>query len=175
MDRYRYPIGQFEPVREPTSEQRNTWIEVISVMPANLRMTVSNLTMDQLLTPYRPGGWTVQQVVHHMADNDMNAYIRFKRALTEDDPVSSSYREDSWAQLSDYQNTPIETSIVLLEALHSRFAVLLRSLPPSDFNRTFTSPTHGRMSLDLAAQRFAWHNQHHIAQIESLKNRMGWN
>jgi hypothetical protein len=174
MDPIRYPIGHFEPIQQPTPEQRNGWIKDISQMPTILRLTVQNLTIEQLYTQYRPGGWTVQQLVHHMADNDMNAYIRFKRALTEDHPTASSYREDLWAELSDYRNTPIETSLVLLESLHSRFEALLCSLSPSDFQRTFTSPTHGLMNLDAATQRYAWHSRHHIAQIASLKDRFGW-
>jgi uncharacterized damage-inducible protein DinB len=173
MDHLRYPIGRFEAVQSPTPEQRSRWIEDISEMPKMVRLTVQNLTMEQLLTEYRPGGWTVRQVVHHMADNDMNAFIRFKRALTEDSPTAGSYREDLWAELSDYE-TPIEASIILLESLHSRFAALLYSLRPSDYQRTFTSPTHGEMTLDVAAQRYAWHGRHHIAQIASLKERMGW-
>jgi uncharacterized damage-inducible protein DinB len=174
MEHFRYPIGQFEPMEQPTAEQRNRWIEDISVMPKALRLTVQNLTLEQLLTRYRPGGWTVQQVVHHMADNDMNAFIRFKKALTEDNPTAGSYREDLWAELSDYRNPPIETSLVLLESLHSRFVALLCSLLPSDFKRTFTSPTHGLMTLDVATQRYAWHGRHHMAQITSLKDRLAW-
>ena len=138
-----------------------------------LRLSVQNLNIEQLLTQYRPKGWTLQQVIHHMADNDMNAFIRFKRALTEDSPVASSYREDVWAELSDYQ-TPIESSLSLLESIHIRFVAILRSLHSSDFKRTFTSPTHGVMSLDVATQRFIWHDRHHIAQITALKERMGW-
>ncbi|NIK76474.1 hypothetical protein FHS15_001599 [Paenibacillus castaneae] len=134
---------------------------------------MQHLSSGQLLTPYRPGGWTVQQVVHHMADNDMNAFIRFKRALTEDVPTASSYHEDLWAELMDYQ-TPIETSLVLMHSIHSRFVALLHSLHPTDYQRMFISPTHGLMSLDAAAQRYAWHGRHHIAQIASLKERMDW-
>ncbi|MDP5272880.1 YfiT family bacillithiol transferase [Chengkuizengella axinellae] len=173
MDHLRYPIGIFEPIHNPNHEHRNIWIEEIIEIPKTLRHTVQNLTLDQLKTPYRSGGWTVQQVVHHMADNDMNAYIRFKRALTEENPISSSYREDLWAELSDY-DTSIESSLFLLEHLHNRFSALLRSLEPSEFQRAMTSPTHGVMSLDVAAQRYVWHGQHHIAQIASLKKRMGW-
>ncbi|AJY78014.1 metal-dependent hydrolase [Paenibacillus beijingensis] len=173
MDHYRYPIGHFEPIDSPTAEQRSRCIEEIKEIPSILRLAVQNLTMEQLLTPYRPGGWTVLQVVHHMADNDMNAYIRFKRGLTEDSPLAGSYREDLWAERSDYR-TPVETSLVLLESLHIRFADLLRSLHSSDFKRTFTSLTHGVMSLNVATQRYAWHGRHHIAQIVSLKERMGW-
>lgn len=166
-DQLRYPIGQFEPVMNSTPEQRSRWIEDISDMPKALRMTVHHLTPEQLLASYRPGGWTIQQVVHHMADNDMNAYIRFKRALTEPNPTAGTYREDLWAEGCDYRDTPVETSILLIEALRSRFVTLLYSLSPDDFRRTFVSPTHGAMSLDIAIQRFAWHGRHHLAQIRT--------
>jgi hypothetical protein len=174
MNQLQYPIGQFEQIEQPTPEQRNSWIDDISEMPKKLQLTVQNLTLEQLHTQYRPGGWTVQQVVHHMADNDMNAFIRFKKGLTEDNPTASTYREELWAELSDYHKTPIETSLALLESLHSRFVILLHSLSSSDFQRKFTSPTHGVMTLDVATQRYAWHNRHHIAQIVSLKERLGW-
>jgi hypothetical protein len=173
VDHLRYPIGEFEPIHNPTTEQLSRWILDISELSTILRRTIHNLTSEQLLTPYRPGGWTVQQVVHHMSDNDMNAFIRFKRALTEDSPAASSYREDLWAELSDY-GTPVETSLIILESIHIRFVALLRSLRPCDFERTFKSPTHGIMSLYVATQRYAWHGRHHIAQIASLKERMGW-
>ncbi|QYR20746.1 putative metal-dependent hydrolase [Paenibacillus sp. sptzw28] len=174
MDSRSYPLGKFVPEEQPTSEHRKRWIEDIAQIPRMLRLTVQNLNSGQLLTPYRPGGWNVQQVVHHLADNDMNAYIRFKRALTEEAPFAGTYREELWAELSDYQDTPIEASLLLIESLHQRFVVLLRSLSPDQFQRTFTSPTHGRMTLDIATQRYAWHARHHIAQIDSLKERMGW-
>ncbi len=173
-DHIRFPVGQFEPVQNPTPEQRNKWIQEISELPKLLRLTVQNLSIDQLHTQYRAGGWTVQEVVHHMADNDMNALIRFKKALTEDNPIASSYREDLWAELSDYQNTPIEISLNLIESIHSRFEILLSSLSTYEFQRTFKSPTHGFMNLDVAIQRYAWHGKHHVAQIESLKQRFGW-
>ena len=171
LDSLRYPIGQFNATPNPTLEDRIKWIQDIAEIPIILRLTVQDLTEKQLHIPYRPGGWTVCQVVHHMADNDMNAYIRFKRALTEDNPTAGSYREDLWAELSDYR-TPIEPSLVLIDSIHSRFVVILRSLHLSDFQKTFTSPTHGEMSLDVATQRYAWHGRHHIAQIDSLKKRL---
>jgi len=167
LDSLRYPIGQFNATPNPTPEDRIKWIQDIAEIPLILRLTVQDLTEEQLHIPYRPGGWTVSQVVHHMADNDMNAYIRFKRALTEDNPTAGSYREDLWAELSDYR-TPIEPSLVLIDSIHSRFVALLRSLHLSDFQKTFTSPSHGEMSLDVATQRYAWHGRHHIAQIASL-------
>lgn len=173
MDHLRYPIGRFEPIPNPTPEQLDSWITDISELSDTVRQTICNLTSEQLHTPYRPGGWTVRQVVHHMSDNDMNAFIRFKRALTENQPTASSYREDLWAELSDY-GVPVETSLILMESVRSRFVALLRSLHPCDFGRTFMSPTHGVMNLYVATQRYAWHGRHHLAHIASLKNRMGW-
>lgn len=173
MDRIRYPLGLFEPIQNPTQVQRARWVMDMLALPAELRSTVEPLTRDQLFTPYRPGGWTVQQVVHHMADNDINAYIRFKLALTEDATLAGTYREDLWAEQIDYE-APIELSIGLLDALHRRFAALLLSLPSIEFQITFTSPTHGPMSLDVATQRFAWHGRHHLAQITALIERSGW-
>ena len=174
MDRLRYPIGQFTVVQEITEEQRNQVIQSIAEIPDRLRHAVDGLGLEQLATPYRSEGWTVQQVVHHLADAEMNAYIRFKRGLTENRPLAGTFREDLWAELDDYQDTPIETSISLLEALHNRFVKLLLKLKPSDFERLVTSPTHGDMTLDVAIQRFSWHARHHIAQITSLRERMGW-
>ncbi len=173
MDILRYPIGSFTAVLEPTEEQRKQFIESIVEMD-NLRKAVEGLNLEQLNTPYRNGGWSLQQVVHHLADAEMNAYIRFKRGLTEEHPLAGTFREDLWAELDDYKDTPIETSILLLETLHSRFVTLLRRLKPSDFEKVVTSPTYGDMTLNIAVQRFSWHAQHHIAQITSLRNRMGW-
>ncbi|MEC0128200.1 YfiT family bacillithiol transferase [Paenibacillus pabuli] len=173
-DSIRYPLGQFELVVQPTSIQRDKWINDIAEMPKILRCTVQDLTVDQLHIPYRQGGWTIRQIVHHLADNNMNAYIRFKKALTEDTPISTTYREDLWAELFDYKNEPIDTSLILIEALHHRFITLLRSLSSIEFSKQFISPTHGTMSLDAAIQRYVWHGQHHIEQINQLKRRMGW-
>jgi uncharacterized damage-inducible protein DinB len=173
-DSIRYPIGQFLAVQEPTEEQRKQFIKSIAEMPDKLRHAVEGLGLEQLKTPYRPGGWTLQQVVHHLADAEMNAYIRFKRGLTEDHPLAGGFQEDLWAELADYKNTPIETSILIFDALHSRFVNLLVKLKPTDFKRSVTSPTHGEMTLDIAVQRFSWHAHHHIAQITSLRERMKW-
>ncbi|WP_440109530.1 YfiT family bacillithiol transferase [Paenibacillus sp. QZ-Y1] len=174
-DNIRYPLGQFKlAVQNPTSEERDKWINDIGEMPKILRYTVQGLSMEQLQIPYRQGGWTIKQIVHHLADNNMNAYIRFKKALTEDNPTSTTYREDLWAELFDYKDEPIDTSLILIEALHSRFITLLRSLSTVEFSKQLTSPTHGIMSLNVATQRYVWHGQHHIAQINQFKNRMGW-
>ncbi|MBB6675192.1 YfiT family bacillithiol transferase [Cohnella nanjingensis] len=174
MDPLSHPIGTFRPEENPTSARRAAWIAEIAALPGRLRSAVGHLATGQLETPYRPGGWTVRQVVHHLADNDMNAYIRFKRALTEEAPLASSYREDLWAELDDYRDTPIENSLVLLATLRERFVILLRSRSPHEFRRAFTSPAHGEMTLDHALQRYDWHGRHHLAQIQSLAARMGW-
>ncbi|WP_426446167.1 YfiT family bacillithiol transferase [Paenibacillus sp. S-38] len=173
MDTYRFPIGPFQEVPNPSPDQRREWMEGIMGLAPALRLAVHPMTEAQLLTPYRPGGWTVQQVVHHMADNDMNAFLRFKRALTEDSPAAGTYREDRWAELGDYR-MPLDPSLALLEAVHQRFAALLLTLQPADYARSFVSPTYGALNLDTALQRFVWHNRHHTAQIASLKARMVW-
>jgi uncharacterized damage-inducible protein DinB len=174
MDHLRYPIGHFVPISNPTIEERNYVIDLIPDISKTLKEMTGPLNLEQLQTAYRPDGWTIQQVVHHIADNDMNAYLRFKRALTEDEPLASSYREDSWAELGDYKEAPIETSITLLESLHSRFYILLRNLGPDDFIRTLRTQLLGVITVDTALQRFVWHNQHHMAQIHSLLDRKRW-
>ncbi|MCC3376094.1 YfiT family bacillithiol transferase [Cohnella sp. REN36] len=174
LDNRSFPIGLFAPEERPTDAHRAAWIAEIAALPARLREAVAHLDAERLGTPYRPGGWTVRQVVHHLADNDMNACIRLKRALTEESPLAGTYREDRWAELVDYRETPVETSLVLLGALRERLVALLRALAPSDWRRVFTSPTHGEMTVELAVQRFDWHGRHHLAQIVSLAERMGW-
>lgn len=173
MNRIQYPIGRFEPVLNQTTEQRNQLMNEFPQLIISLRDTVHNLKEEQLHIPYRPDGWTTQQIVHHMADNDMNAYIRFKRALTEAEPIASSYREDLWAELPDYCDVPIETSLVLIEMLHARFHALLQQLSPDDFSRKLSTQKLGLVPLDIALQAFVWHSKHHTAQIESLMQRLG--
>ncbi|MCM3783464.1 putative metal-dependent hydrolase [Neobacillus mesonae] len=167
MDHLRYPIGQFEPIRQLSDEARQDFIHQLPEVSIKLRRLTRHLNSDQFLTPYRPEGWNIQQVIHHMADNDMNAYIRFKRALTEAEPVASSYREDLWAELEDYKAFSAEESIHLLEILHKRFFVLLISLVPDDFRRKLRTDALGTITLDTALQRLLWHNRHHTAQIEA--------
>lgn len=164
----RYPIGRFAPPKEVTSESRSLLIEEIPQLVRELKEAIEALKAaqsDPLNYCYRPGGWTVRQIVHHMADNDMNAYIRFKRALTEDGPRASSYREDLWAELADGKEMPIEHSLMLIEVLHSRFYYLLKALRDEQFERTLVTEVLGSISLDAALQRFIWHNRHHIAHI----------
>lgn len=174
VDKSRFPMGHFEPILNPSLEVRTFYIHQIPDITKNLRVLLKSLHIDQLQAPYRHDGWTIQQIVHHLADNDMNAYLRFKSALTEVEPLADSYREDLWANLSDYRDVHIEASLSLLEALHSRFIILLHGLSPDDFNRKLRTQVLGSITLDTALQRFVWHNRHHISQIESLILRKGW-
>lgn len=167
----RFPLGSFEPKVEPTLEERQSFIQQIPSIVPTLRQIIMKCPLSQLHMPYREEGWSIQQIVHHLADNDMNAYLRFKRALTEEEPMANSYREDLWAELSDYTEVPIENSLTLLETLHFRFLILLKDLQPEDFKRTMRTQVFGSITLDIALQRFVWHNQHHIAQITSILNR----
>jgi hypothetical protein len=165
MDKLRYPIGEFVAVQHLTNEDRKDLISQLPSIVDSLRDIVNNLSTEQLQLSYRPGGWTIQQVIHHMADNDLNAYLRLKRALTEDQPQASSYREDLWAEMDDYKYVPVETSLLLMQSLHSRLYVLLKGLPSDDFKRTFHTSVLGKISIDIALQRFVWHNRHHTEQV----------
>ncbi|WP_310832748.1 YfiT family bacillithiol transferase [Paenibacillus pedocola] len=174
MEHLSYPIGRFAAKENRTAEERNQDIQMIGRLSAGLSEAVRPLTSEQLNTPYRPGGWSVAQVVHHLSDTNMFAYLRFKRGLTEDAPQISTYRQDLWAEQSDYLEEPIESSLRLMEHLNPRFMTLLGSLSEADFARIFVSAGLGTMSLDTAIQRYIWHNSHHIAQITSLIKRSGW-
>ncbi|MBU5351121.1 YfiT family bacillithiol transferase [Paenibacillus silvae] len=173
-DHIRFPIGHFVPQLEITNEDRRGTIDQIPEITKTLREVTQHLQDEQLRTPYRTGGWTIIQIVHHLADNDMNAYIRFKRALTEEEPLASSYREDLWAFLPDYHELLMADSIQLLEILHKRFLTLLNSLHPDQFKRKLRTEVLGTISLDVALQRLVWHGQHHIAQIKAFKASQGW-
>ena len=174
MTDLRYPIGKFTYDGPLTEDRKRGLIEEIAKTPANLRSAAKGLSNEQLDTPYRPGGWTVRQVVHHLPDSHMNSYVRFKLALTEVDPTIKPYAEDRWAELADTKATPIDVSLTLLESLHSRWVLLLRSLQPQDFARTFRHPEMGVLNLDKYLALVAWHGRHHIAHITSLRERMGW-
>ena len=174
MSDLRYPIGRFTPDPNPTLDTRNHHIEQISGTPVCLRRAIAGLTNDQLRTPYRDSGWTVQQVVHHLPDSHLNAYIRFKWAMTEDAPTIKAYDETAWAKLKDSESTPVEVSLTLLESLHARWTVLLRSLRPEDFQRRFVHPESGPHDLDWLLHLYSWHGNHHVAHITSLRERMGW-
>jgi hypothetical protein len=175
MDDLRFPIGRFEPQQSYTAQQRTRFIDEIAATPQRLRQTVSGLSGEQLDTPYRPEGWTVRQVVHHVPESHMNSYIRFKLALTEEKPTVKPYDENAWAKLADVGQTPLEVSLTLLDSLHSRWTVLLRSLTESQFKREFTHPDIGLMTLERNLALYAWHGAHHIAHIARLRDRMGWN
>lgn len=171
----RYPIGKFErPAAPLTTEQRRQFIDAIAETPERLAAAVAGLTPAQLDTPYRPGGWTVRQVVHHLPDSHMNSYVRFKLALTEDEPTIKPYDEARWAELADSRETPVETSLALLENLHDRWVLLLRSLAPADWSRKFRHPALGPMSLDQNLALYAWHGRHHVAHITALHERNSW-
>ncbi len=169
-----YPIGKFSFPAPLTEDDRQKCLDDISHAPANLRAAVSGLSEDQLDTPYRPAGWSVRQVVHHVPDSHMNAYVRFKLALTEQEPTIKPYAEDRWAVLADTRTTPIEVSLMLLESLHTRWMRLLGSLAPADWKRTFRHPDLGVMNLERTLALYAWHGRHHVAHITSLRERSGW-
>jgi len=169
----KYPIGTFQFNDDVSSSVTNAWIKEIEDLPRLLRNAVEDLDNEQLDTAYRPGGWTVRQVIHHLADSHMNAYVRFKLTLTEDNPVIKPYDETKWAELSDY-TLPIDTSLLLLETLHKRWTNLLLSLTPTDMEKTFIHPDSGAVSLGENIGIYAWHGRHHLAHITSLCNRKGW-
>ena len=170
----RYPIGKAEMERDLDPEQRRELISRIERAPDRLREAVAGLNAEQLDTPYRPGGWTVRQVVHHVPDSHLNAYLRCKWALTEDEPLIKTYDEARWAELPDTRETPIEVSLALLEAVHTRWLAILRAMTPADFARRFNHPESGNQPLDRALALYAWHSRHHVAHITALRQREGW-
>ncbi|WP_199620118.1 YfiT family bacillithiol transferase [Paenibacillus alkalitolerans] len=173
MDQLRYPIGKFRWEGSASEEQISNWIDEIERLPGKLRDSVRNMTGEHLDTPYRPEGWTVRQVLHHVADSHMNSYVRFKLAVTEDRPTIKPYREEVWAELED-SSLPPEISLQLLDALTERWVVFLRSLTPAQLQRTFLHPESGATRIDQAIGLYAWHGAHHLAHVENLKQRMGW-
>jgi len=170
----RYPVGPFEFTGTLSNGQRQTLIDQIAATPEKMRAAVEGLSDEQLNTPYRPEGWTVRQVVHHVPESHMNSYVRFKLAITEEEPTIKPYFEDRWAQLDDAKQAPIGLSLSLLEALHERWVWFLRSLKEPDFQRTFRHPELGTVSLDKNVALYAWHGRHHVAHVTSLRERMGW-
>ncbi len=170
----RYPVGKFKWEGGLDEDARCRAIEDITATPARLCAAVQGLTPEQLDTPYREGGWTVRQVVHHLADSHMNAYTRFKLALTEDAPTIKPYDENRWSALEDARTAPLEISLELLEALHRRWVLMLRAMRPEDFARTFRHPELGIVSLEKNLGLYSWHGKHHVAHITSLRERMGW-
>jgi hypothetical protein len=170
----RFPIGKFSFPQSSTPEQRKEWIRDIAETPGKLRAAVGGLTEAQLNTPYRPGGWTVKQVVHHVPESHMNAYIRFKLALTEEEPAIKTYDEAAWAKLPDVESTNVEVSLSLVDNLHHRWVRLLESMDDAAFQRTFRHPEMGVVKLERNLALYAWHGKHHVAHITSLREREGW-
>jgi len=174
MEDLRYPIGKFQLTGATEPGQLAQWIADIAATPANLRAAVNGLSAEQIDTPYREGGWTIRQLVHHVPDSHMNAYVRFRLALTENEPTIKPYDESRWAELLDARTAPLELSLALLDSLHERWTLLLRSLSPDDWLRTFRHPELGLVSLDRNAGLYSWHGRHHVAHVLSLRKRMGW-
>jgi DinB superfamily len=170
----RYPIGRFTPDPNSSAETRGRHIGEIAGLPSRMRQAVGSLSPEQLDTPYREAGWTVRQVVHHVPDSHLNAYIRCKLALTEETPTIKPYDENAWARLKDSELTPIEVSLALLEAIHARWITLLRSLREEDFLRQFNHPEAGVRTVDWLVALYDWHGNHHLAHVTSLKERMNW-
>ena len=170
----RYPIGKVVLEERLSPEKRREYFDSIAATPEKLRAAVKGLSPQQLDTPYRDGGWTVRQVIHHLPDSHMNAFIRTKLALTEKNPTIKPYDENAFALLGDVSQTPVEVSLQLLELLHKRWDILLRSIRPEDFARTFQHPERGALTLDQNLCIYAWHGPHHVAHITALKERMGW-
>ena len=170
----RYPIGKFKFEGPLTDSQRGEFLDNIEQTPARLRASVQGLSPQQLDTPYREGGWTVRQLVHHVPDSHLNSYIRFKLALTEEEPTIKPYMEDRWAELEEARTAPIDVSLNLLDNLHRRWMLMLRSLKADDWKRTFRHPELGPISLEKNLALYSWHGRHHVAHITSLRERMGW-
>ncbi len=165
----RYPTGKVAFETDITDEKRRRWIESIRTTPGRLRAAAAGLTEAELDTPYRDGGWTLRQVIHHVPESHANAFIRFKLALTEDNPTIKPYDEDAWAKLPDVPRASIESSLRLVEALHERWVTLMEAMKPADFARPLMHPERGRITLDTLLQIYAWHGPHHIGHIEMVK------
>ena len=170
----RYPIGKFSFEGPLSDHQKAQFLDDIAQTPARLTNAVKGLSEQQLDTPYRDGGWTVRQVVHHIPDSHLNSYIRFKLALTEDEPTIRPYMEDRWAELPEAKTAPIELSLSLLEDLHKRWMLMLRAIQPAEWKRTFRHPDLGSMTLEKNLALYAWHGRHHVAHVTALRERMGW-
>jgi hypothetical protein len=169
----RYPVGKFDWTAPVDPAMREPAIAAIAALPARMREAVAGLTEQQLDTPYRPGGWTVRQVVHHVADSHANAFIRMKLGLTENAPTIKPYDQDTWAALPDMM-LPIDISLAIIDGVHARWAAICRSMSPAQFARTFNHPEIGAVTLDTQVQAYAWHSRHHVAHITSLRSRQGW-
>ncbi len=171
----RYPTGRFSSVKRPlTRDERASRIDAIRTHPVRIRAAVAGLGDEQLDTPYRDGGWTVRQVVHHVVDSHTNAYIRFRLAITEDKPTIRPYQEKLWAELPDAKTLPVETSLAILDGLHARWVALLEALTPEQFQRGLHHPEMGDLTVDVLLELYGWHGAHHVAHITALRERMRW-
>jgi uncharacterized damage-inducible protein DinB len=170
----RFPIGKFSYSGTLSPEDKTKFLDDIEQTPTRLRAAIAGLSDAQLDTPYRDGGWTVRQVVHHVPDSHMNSYVRFKLALTEQEPTIKTYMEDRWAELPEAKSAPIEVSLALLDSLHERWILFLRSLKPEDWKRTFRHPEMGPMDLETTLALYSWHGRHHVAHITKLREAKGW-
>lgn len=174
MTDLRYPIGRFHHEGPVTDDDLARWIGEIEALPDQMRRAVTGLTDAQLDTPYRPGGWTLRQVVHHVPDSHLNSYVRFKWALTEEDPLVKTYEEQRWAELADYRVVPVDVSLRFLALLHEKWVLLLRSLSREQWSRRFVHPESGPTELARSAGHYAWHGRHHLAHITGTIEREGW-
>jgi uncharacterized damage-inducible protein DinB len=170
----RYPIGRFSPPPSYTPDVRAAFIGDLAALPRLLRQALDGLDVDQRLTPYREGGWTVAQVVHHLADSHINAYVRVKLAVTESEPTIKPYDEKAWAELVDGSQADLEASLRLLDGLHERWVTFARHLGPEAHDRPLVHPERGPMTVDRCHALYAWHGRHHVAHVTALRARMGW-
>jgi len=174
LEKLKYPIGRYQLEDSIDKASIDKWIKEIELLPQKLSDSVKGLSQDQLQTHYRPEGWTVQQLVHHIADSHMNAYIRFKLALTEDKPMIKPYNEKLWAELPDSNLVDINISLDLIKSLHIRWATILKQLSKEELNKEFLHPESGMKNIKETVSNYAWHGNHHLAHITSLKQRMSW-
>lgn len=170
----RFPVGKFSGAPDSTTEIRVGFIKTIQELPTKLREAVSGLNEAQIDTPYRPDGWTVRQLVHHVADSHMNSFIRFKLGLTEENPTIKPYSEDEWAKGVDYLKAPVDLSLNIIDSIHARWAMLLNSMSDADFERNIYHPERGAMTLYSALALYDWHSRHHTAHVTELRKRNNW-
>lgn len=173
-DALKYPIGRLAQKPEYSGAERDAMLARLAAQPAALRAAVAGLSDAALDTPYRAGGWTVRQLVHHVADSHLNAYIRLKLGLTEDNPTVKPYDQDAWVTLADVSTVPPSVSLSLLDGIHERMLAVLRTMTPSDFRRSIMHPENGRMTLDDVVAMYAWHGDHHVAHVRGVRERNGW-
>ncbi len=174
MEDLRYPIGRYQSDVPVDPRQLERWMDEIAGVPALLQSAVAGLTTDQLAHPYRPGGWTIRQLIYHIGDSHLNSYVRFKWAMTEDVPTIKAYDQNGWASLDDYRASSVEDSLAFLAVFHARWVALMRTLSPADLSRTYIHPDLGEKRLDWTVGMYAWHGRHHLAHITGAIEREGW-